>query len=470
LVRLRFALAASLPALGSLAAMALLADHLARRALEEALGARLVAVAQAAAASLPADRVAELLPGDEGTRTYANLQSRLEPLAQATATRLLVARPDRTALLDTRRDAPIGTPVPALERDRLELAEVIAGQARSSQVLFATPEGEIFKTGYAPLRAADGKVVAVVAADGSAPAFGALGRFRRLLATLAIAGAALGAAVAAAAALTVTRPLAGLARWAGRLGLGELSATTEGDAGRGGGPEVGALRRTLEEMRRALASRAEERETLLAGIAHEIRNPLGGLELFAGLLAEELKGRPEAAHVDRIRAEVGQLTRIVEEFLGYARTPALRIEAADAAAFASEVAELALPLAQERGVSIDARGSGAVAMDRERLRRAALNLVRNAVEASPSGGRVELEVGLQGGTAVVEVRDRGPGLAAGTQEQLFRPFFTTKEKGTGLGLALARKIAVAHGGAVDLAARDGGGTIARISLPAQRIG
>jgi signal transduction histidine kinase len=230
--------------------------------------------------------------------------------------------------------------------------------------------------------------------------------------------------------------------------------------------QIKTLRDTMEEMRQALRARDEEREMLLAAIAHEIRNPLGGMDLFTGILAEELAGRPEAAHVARVRAELASLEHVVEEFLDFARSRPLDLAPADLAVLAREVRDLALPLALERGVRLVVGGAGEARADRERVRGALLNLVRNAVEASPQGAAVEIAVRVQDGRAEVDVADRGPGLSPEARAKLFRPFFTTKEKGTGLGLALAKKVADAHRGALEVVDRDGGGTVARIALPA----
>jgi signal transduction histidine kinase len=463
-VRLRFALAAALPALLSLAVMALLGDRLARRALEAELGARLVAVSQAAATGLPADRVATLGPGDEGTRTYAHVRDRVEALARATGTRLVVARLDRTALVDSDGAHRIGDPLPALERDRFELSQVARGSAVASQVLFEGKDGALYKTGYAPLADPSGRVVAVVAADGTAPSFVTLRRFRRLLVALALAGAVLGAAASVVAALSVTRPLTRLAAAARRIGAGDLETPLAGGSGAG---EVETLRATLDEMREALRRRDRDRETMLAGIAHEVRNPLGAIELFAGALADDVRGRPEAAHVARIRGELASLQRLVEDFLDYARARPLALEEVDAALLAAEVRELALPLAAAAEVELRAAGGGRLLADRHALRRAALNLVRNAIEASPRGGVVEIALRVAGEEATLEVLDRGPGLSEDARARLFQPFFTTKERGTGLGLALARKAAEAHGGRLALEARPGGGTAAKLTLPAR---
>ena len=461
-MRRRFALAAALPALVSLAAMALLADRLARRALEDELSARLVAAAKAAAAALPAERVARLAPGDETSRTYGHVRSRLDSVARATGTRLLVVRPDRTALADSTGRSRIGEPVAALEQDRLEIAQAAAGKAVPSQVLFEGTDGRLHKAGYAPLRDPAGRVVAVVSADGTAASFEALRAFRRTLATLAVGGALLGALVAALAALTVTRPLVRISEAARRIARGDLETPLWRRRRK---DEIGQLRDTIEEMRRALHARDEERETLLAGIAHEVRNPLGALDLFAGLLAEELASRPEATHVARIRAELASLSKVVEEFLDYARARPPAREAVDLARLLGEVVDLSQPLAIARNVSLSVEGAGEARADREQLRRAAVNLVRNAVEAAPAASVVEIVARAANGEAVIEVADRGDGLTPEARERLFRPFFTTKDRGTGLGLALAKKVADAHGGALALEDREGGGTVARLVLP-----
>jgi signal transduction histidine kinase len=114
---------------------------------------------------------------------------------------------------------------------------------------------------------------------------------------------------------------------------------------------------------------------------------------------------------------------------------------------------------------VRARGGAVARVDREQVRRAVVNLVRNAVEASPPGAEVLLAAAERDPDAVIEVQDRGPGLGADARARLFRPFFTTKDHGTGLGLALAKKVADAHGGALAVEDRDGGGTVARLALP-----
>jgi signal transduction histidine kinase len=169
--------------------------------------------------------------------------------------------------------------------------------------------------------------------------------------------------------------------------------------------------------------------------------------------------------VARIQQELTGLSRLVEDFLDYARHRAPDLEPVDGARLVEEVRELCLPLAEGRGVALQAAGQGAFLADRHLLRRAALNLARNAIEASPQGGAVALDLAVAGGEVSLTVLDRGPGLPPEARARLFEPFCTTKSGGTGLGLALARKAALAHGGRLDLDDREGGGTAARLRVP-----
>jgi two-component system sensor histidine kinase HydH len=104
-------------------------------------------------------------------------------------------------------------------------------------------------------------------------------------------------------------------------------------------------------------------------------------------------------------------------------------------------------------------------LDRPRMESVLVNLLRNALAATPEGAEVELYVGARGEQLVYEVRDRGEGIAPGDEERIFEPFFTRRAKGTGLGLAVARRVVEGHGGTIVVERRDGGGTCFRVELP-----
>ncbi len=425
-------------------------SRIASRALEAEVGARLVSTASAAAATLKADLLLTLQPGDDETRTYKNARARLEALRAGThAERLYAFDPERRMLVGTGDTLPIGTPIPALERDRLELDRVLGGEGTPSTVTFRGLDGRTYKSGYAPLFDASGKVVAVVGADASAEFFDAVRQVGLSMvlaaALLAVAGLAL---FFVAGRLWLLRPIRALRDAVERIGQGDLVTPLPPT----GKAELATLSRGLEQMRGQLLDREREMQVMLAGIAHEVRNPLGGIELFAGLLAEDLAGDPEKlGHVRRVQRELTYLKRVVEDFLGYARDPRLATEPVELRPFLEDLAELVRPDAAARGQEVHVEAEPlTVPADANTLRRALLNLSRNALQAGPEGSRVTLSARADGARVLLAVQDEGPGVPEAERAQLFKPFHTTKEKGLGLGLAFVRRIAEAHDGSARL--------------------
>jgi signal transduction histidine kinase len=217
---------------------------------------------------------------------------------------------------------------------------------------------------------------------------------------------------------------------------------------------------------------------LSAGIAHEFRNALGAILGFAKLLQKKLPQEdPRAVHVQAIIEETNSLERTMRDFLAYARPARLQVGAVGVRELVEEALDpYRIPL-QEARVALSCRhevGELQIQGDRTALRQALGNLVRNALEAMPSGGRLDLVTrrppeGPEGdGAGPVEVRveDTGEGIAPEDVARIFTPFFTTKERGTGLGLAQAQKAVVAHGGRIEVDSRPGAGTVFRIVLPA----
>jgi len=439
---------------------------LARQALEEELGLRLIAVAQAAAAGLPVAQVTALVPGDEESRTYRRIKRDLERLRRATGvSRLFVVSLERTALIDTEPGVLPGATLHRLAEDRAELARVFRGRPAAS-LLFTGRDGALYKTGYAPLADASGRAVAAVGADGSAAFFEVLADVRDALVLVGLVGAALVVLTGLLVAGGITRPLNRLVSAARAIGRGRLDQHVPHE----GKDEIAFLGRTLEEMRAHLAERDQRMQMMLSGIAHEIRNPLGGIDLFTGLLADELESDEKlCSHVGRIRQELSALTRIVNDFLDYARPSRLDRSDVNPHELMQEVVDLVGGDIDERGVRIEIDmpdGCPDLHVDPELLRRALLNLVLNAVQAVEPGGAVRLGVRPDpDGGVILEVEDDGQGIEPDKLSEVFKAFYTTRAQGTGLGLALARKIVEEHRGEIEINSEVDRGTHVRIHLP-----
>ncbi|MCB9626742.1 MAG: GAF domain-containing protein [Sandaracinaceae bacterium] len=239
---------------------------------------------------------------------------------------------------------------------------------------------------------------------------------------------------------------------------------------------------TVENSR--LYQRMKERDRLAAlgemaaGLAHEIRNPLGSIKASAQYLTEPgHEDDPEAAEfLGIIVEEVDRLNRVVGGFLDYARPTTGEVGRADVNAVVRRTLQLMRPECEAAGVTLDVREDPSippVQIDVERLRQVILNLVQNAVQAMGAGVvrvRTERRERLDANgrpSAWVELRieDSGPGIPSDILHKLFVPFFTTRDRGTGLGLAISQRIIVAAGGVINVRSKVGSGTTFVVHLP-----
>jgi two-component system sensor histidine kinase HydH len=215
---------------------------------------------------------------------------------------------------------------------------------------------------------------------------------------------------------------------------------------------------------------------LASTVAHEVRNPLNAASMTAQRLRREFLGSvpgggPERAELEELlsvmTSETQRIDRIVQQFLEYARPPRLAREAVDLGALLREVGERASSLAESRGVhlDVDASGPGSARVDPAQLRQALDNLIRNAVDATPAGGRVSLAARREGAGHAIEVRDTGAGIAPDELPRIFDLYYTTKPDGTGVGLAVTQQIVTAHGGTIEVDSRPGAGTAMTVHLP-----
>ncbi len=236
-----------------------------------------------------------------------------------------------------------------------------------------------------------------------------------------------------------------------------------------------AVARATVARHEAVAGMRERNRELIdlsGALAHELKNPLASIQGLAGLLARKLPGGTrEAEQMGVLLGEAKRMGTILDEFLNFSRpVVGLAVREVSAEALASDVTLLHEGLAAERGIAleIDAAGAPAVRCDPRKVKQVLVNLLQNALDAAPRGGRVTVRAKPgRDGSAVFEVEDDGPGIAADVRAKLFRPGATTKPTGTGLGLTVARSIADQHGGSLELRDRDGGGCRAVFLLPAE---
>ena len=241
---------------------------------------------------------------------------------------------------------------------------------------------------------------------------------------------------------------------------------------------LGEARRAYQELMDAQQRiRSTEKMVVLgtfaSGLAHEVRNPLNSIGLQLSILGRRIRrveaslGREMTELVRIIHEEVQRLDRLVGDFLLFSRTDRLQYVPADLAALVDEVVQLLEPEARTAGVEVRHVAVGEplppLRMDAEKMKQVVLNLVRNACEAMPEGGRVVLESGVVEGQARLVVRDTGPGLPEGMD--VFQLFATTKPKGTGLGLSIVQQIVLQHGGEIAAASEPGKGAVFSIALP-----
>lgn len=232
-----------------------------------------------------------------------------------------------------------------------------------------------------------------------------------------------------------------------------------------------------ERLRDRLAAVGE----MAAAIAHEVKNPLAGIEVMAGLLRRKLADSPEAqAALTDIITEAKMANAIVQEVLEFVRPIRLQMEHTDIADAVLAAIQLADTQARRGDVVVDStvpRDLAPIQGDQHQLAQLFTNLLTNAYEAMGGSGRVSitaravrLEDGADGRDAVeVQVVDDGPGMPADVAEHIFDPFYTTKAQGSGLGLAIVRKIVDAHDGHIDLRTAPGLGTTIRVVLPNRAI-
>lgn len=241
---------------------------------------------------------------------------------------------------------------------------------------------------------------------------------------------------------------------------------------------VGKMTRAASKAGHSMACLREERlsdaeaqlrrlQSVGAKVAHELKNPLASIKGLCQLVARTPESERTQERLAVVSSEISRMETILNEYLSFSRPlEDLRPENLDISAIARDVLDVLAGRADQAGVTLALDGGATtVHGDSRRLKEALINLVSNAIEATPSGGNVGLRVRNGGGSVTLEVRDSGRGIAPEDLERIGTSFFTTRPNGTGLGVVLAQGVINQHGGTLTYASTLGHGTTATISLP-----
>lgn len=229
--------------------------------------------------------------------------------------------------------------------------------------------------------------------------------------------------------------------------------------------EVMKIRREMK-LKERLAAIGE----VVARVAHEVRNPLFGVTAAAQILAMELQlTPPQKELMNSLLSEARRLNNLVEELLDCSKEMKLNVVIFDLVNTVSETISANEFFVLEKRLTVERRlphGELTLAADPEKIKQVLLNVVKNAVDATPPGGAITVAVAAEGeGEVAVRVTDSGPGIPEDAMEKIFDIFYTTKKHGTGLGLSISRRIIDAHGGSLTVVNNAGGGATFKLTLP-----
>ena len=444
----------------------------ARNALDAEMGQRLIAIAASAATQIK--YVSFLQPGSEDGRIYKDLLQKLQSTRDATgAQRIYIFDLEGKSLVDSQGDVPIGTQYRALNADQIHIDQAKQGDAAVSTA-FHGKDDAFYKSAYVPIREENKDIFAILAVDASVLFLQTLASMRRSIVITGVASIFIAIALSALFARSIVVPIRRLSRAAQQIKEGRLGAQVESY----GRDEVGTLAETFNEMSIAISQRDkrlsrlnEELKQMSAGLAHEVRNPLNGMRIFLELIRRQCTSEAKVEEmIDRVDGEIQSLNRIVSEFLDFARPTPLEWEMINLSEIIGTVFALLHTEFDDSGIQVDISGLELlppIQADVEQLKRVFTNIMKNATQAMSQGGTLTVsgEAVSAENSVSIQFMDTGVGIPQDAVEQIFDPFFTTRDTGTGMGLAIVKRLLEAHSGAIECRSEEGRGTTFIITLP-----
>jgi len=239
-------------------------------------------------------------------------------------------------------------------------------------------------------------------------------------------------------ATSITKPIDRLTKFSANIGKGDFnSPLPEKIKG-----ELKILSNALDKMRTDILNNHKEKEEMLAQIAHEIRNPLGSIELMANLTKEDIiSGKSNYDYLNKILLEISDLKSLITAYLNYSRPYLAKTENIDINKLINEIFSLFKEQLAKKNIQFDKQIlNEKVLFDPNHLKQILINLISNSIESIREKGSIKLKSDINGEMSQIKIRDTGKGISEEILDNIFNPFFTTKKNGTGLGLAICKKL------------------------------
>ncbi len=350
-------------------------------------------------------------------------------------------------LASTHKDAAFHTTYNLLLADALSLENIKQGQICATTIYKVN--GMPFMAVYIPITGTGGKVRIAMAVEASADYFRILKRFNRFLWAAGILLILVTLVFSYAVSRFITRPIITLAGVASTIGKGNLGLIASVDRK----DEIGALAGAINEMsrqlkldRKMLDGKIASLTVLAGGVAHEIRNPLNGINLYVDLLERKAADPGQSEICQKIKGEIKAINNIVTQLLDYTKPMEIKKQAHALKTFVDKTASRLHPFTFKENYE----KSLFIIVDEFRFQQVLDNLLRNAVEEAGIEGYVLFNAFREENRTIIEIHNTGKRINDEDRHRIFDPFFTTKPNGTGLGLAISRKIIEAHGGTLEL--------------------
>lgn len=435
-----------------------------RSALEDELDKRLLTVCELVSKNLDKSLLEILIREPSLSKVRKSLEDDLGGFLAHEIEGLMVFDSGGTELLNVQRHGNRALPLEELLKN-LAQSDPQTGLAVSE--VYELPGEGFFKAASKTMMDTDGSA-AVVVSWGGAPFMTVIDEMLGSVFWIVLVSSLAAVTLAIIFSGSLIRPVNELSRYARRIRRNIHSPqvlTTRSD-------EFGDLNRSLAGMHSEIRDHEYATRQLLSGIAHEIKNPLGGMEIYAGLLKEELKesgssgnSSEQLDYLEKIMTELQRLNRLMAEYLDYARPLKRDLKSLDVVSVVEDAYRILLPEVKQKRVRYTLSGSGKVWGDESKLRRVFVNLLKNSLEAVREEGAIDVRIGERDSMVTVEFTDTGSGIPPEDLEHIFQPYFSTRDRGYGLGLSIAKNIVDEMNGMIVVESTVGKGTRFTVEFP-----